>query len=493
MKKDKGESGPLIVEGKGDVIDLSQHITSSTVERRTIGCLLGQEVNCAQVAPRIQFPHCMRNEMTRSFDQTPDLFTAQRHEHTVEVPLAERMRPRELSEFVGQDEIVGTDCSLRKAIEADQLSSVIFWGPPGSGKTTLAHLVARYTKAQFVAFSAVTGGVPELRTIIKAAEQRRSLTGQRTILFVDEIHRFNKAQQDAFLPYVERGTIILVGATTENPSFEVISPLLSRSILVVLKPLSEEALGRILDRALNDPEIGLGQLKACLSSDARQRLIAYGNGDARAMLTALEFVVRQAPRGPDGARTIDVGMLETALNAKALRYDKSGEEHYNTISAYIKSLRDSDADGALYWLARMLAAGEDPTFIARRMVIFASEDIGNADPLALVVAVSVAQAVRLVGLPEAQINLAHGTTYLASRPKDNASYVGLLEASKDAQALGNLGVPLHLRNAVTSVMKDLGYGSQYRYVHDDPQARTEQTHLPPVLKDRRYYRPKPSP
>lgn len=431
--------------------------------------------------------------MPRSFDQAPDLFSAPRHERAVEAPLAERMRPCAFEEFVGQDDITATDRPLRRAIEADQLSSVIFWGPPGSGKTTLAHLIARYTKAEFVSFSAVTGGVPELRMIIKAAEQRRSINGQRTILFVDEIHRFNKAQQDAFLPHVERGTIILVGATTENPSFEVISPLLSRSIVVVLKPLSDEALGRILDRALNDSEIGLGQLKACLSSQARQRLIAYGNGDGRALLTALEFVVRQAPIGAAGTRTIDVGTLDVALTAKALRYDKSGEEHYNTISAYIKSLRDSDADGALYWLARMLEAGEDPTFIARRMVIFASEDIGNADPLALIMAVSVAQAVQLVGLPEAQINLAHGTTYLALRPKDNASYVGLLEARKDAQTHGNLGVPLHLRNAVTSVMRDLGYGTDYRYVHDDPQARTEQTHLPPVLKDRRYYRPKPSP
>ena len=430
--------------------------------------------------------------MTRARDQAPDLFTVQ-HEQVVDAPLAERMRPRAFSHFVGQDDITAIDRPLRRAIEADQLSSVIFCGPPGSGKTTLAHLIARYTKAHFVSFSAVTGGVPELRMIIKAAEQRQLINGQRTILFVDEIHRFNKAQQDAFLPHVERGTIVLVGATTENPSFEVISPLLSRSILVVLKPLSDEALGQILDRALNDSEVGLGQLKAAVSSQARQRLVACGNGDARAMLTALEFVVRQAPRASDGTRAIDVEMLEAALTAKALRYDKSGEEHYNTISAYIKSLRDSDADGALYWLARMLEAGEEPTFIARRMVIFASEDIGNADPLALGVAVSVAQAVQLVGLPEAQINLAHGTTYLASRPKDNASYIGLLEARKDAQAHGNLGVPLHLRNAVTSVMKNLGYGTDYRYVHDDPRARTEQTHLPPVLKDRRYYRPKPSP
>ena len=429
--------------------------------------------------------------MTRSRDQAPDLFTAPDHEDTVAAPLAERMRPQEFADFVGQDDITAPDRPLRRAIEADQLSSVIFWGPPGSGKTTLAHLIARHTKAQFVSFSAVTSGVPELRTIIKAAEQRRAINGQRTILFVDEIHRFNKAQQDAFLPHVERGTIILVGATTENPSFEVISPLLSRSLVVVLKPLMEEALGQILDRALADVERGLGKWKARFLPEARQRMISFGNGDARALLTSLEFVVTQAPAESDGVRVINEVTLEASLGKKALRYDQSGEEHYNVISAYIKSLRDSDPNGALYWLARMLDAGEDPKFIARRMVIFASEDIGNADPLALLVATSVAQAVQFVGLPEAQINLAQGTTYLASRPKDNASYVGLLEARKDAKTYGNLGVPFHLRNGVTSLMKDLGYGTDYRYVHDDPSARTEQTHLPPPLKGRRYYRPKP--
>lgn len=426
-------------------------------------------------------------------DQVPDLFTSPDPQDRGVAPLAERMRPRAFSDFVGQDDITAPDRPLRRAIEADQLSSVIFWGPPGSGKTTLAHLIAQHTKAQFVPFSAVTSGVPELRTIIKAAEQRRAINGQRTILFVDEIHRFNKAQQDAFLPHVERGTIVLVGATTENPSFEVISPLLSRSLVVVLKSLTDEALGQILDRALADVERGLGQHNAQFTPDARQRLIGFGNGDARALLTSLEFVVTQTPAGPDGKRVIDKPMLEAALGRKALRYDKAGEEHYNIISAYIKSLRDSDPDGALYWLARMLDAGEDPKFIARRMVIFASEDIGNADPMALVVAMTVAQAVQFVGLPEAQINLAQGTTYLASRPKDNASYVGLIEALRDAKAFGNLTVPLHLRNATTSLMKDLGYGKDYRYVHDDPLAKTEQAHLPGPLTDRTYYRPKPKP
>ena len=405
-------------------------------------------------------------------------------------PLADRMRPDDFSDFVGQDQIIAPGRPLRRAIESDTLSSVILWGPPGSGKTTLARIIARCTKAEFVAFSAVTSGIPDLRRIIKAAEQRRALRRQRTILFVDELHRFNKAQQDAFLPHVERGTIILLGATTENPSFEVIAPLLSRSMVVVLTPLSDEAIGQILDRALADAERGLGQFTVDLTPDARRRLIGFGNGDARVALTALEFVVSQTLPGANGRVRIDEQALETALLKKALRYDRAGEEHYNLISAYIKSLRDSDADGALYWLARMLEGGEDPRFIARRMVIFASEDIGNADPLALVIATAVFQAVEFVGLPEAQINLAHGTTYLASRPKDNASYIALKEALQDARAFGNLEVPLPLRNAVTSLMRDLGYGQDYKYVHDDPSAKSDQTHLPDRLKGKRYYRPK---
>ena len=405
-------------------------------------------------------------------------------------PLADRMRPEDFSDFVGQDEIVAPGRPLRRAIESDTLSSVILWGPPGSGKTTLARIVAHRTKAEFVPFSAVTSGIPELRRVIKAAEQRRALSGQRTILFVEELHRFNRAQQDAFLPHVERGTVILLGATTENPSFDVIAPLLSRSMVVVLQPLSDEAISRILDRALADAERGLGKFKVDLMPEARRRLTGFGNGDARVALTALEFAVSQTPPGPDGRVRIDGQALEAALIKKALRYDRAGEEHYNLISAYIKSLRDSDADGALYWLARMLEGGEDPRFIARRMVIFASEDIGNADPLALVIATAVFQAVEFVGLPEAQINLAQGTTYLASRPKDNASYVALKEALQDARAFGNLDVPLHLRNAVTSLMRDLGYGQGYKYVHDDPSSKIDQPHLPDRLKGRRYYRPK---
>lgn len=432
--------------------------------------------------------------MARERQQMTDLFSSPAtasHGAPGSAPLAERMRPAVFDDFVGQDAIVGPDRPLRKAIESDRLSSIIFWGPPGSGKTTLAQLIARHTKARFVSFSAVTGGIPELREIIKAAEHRLSTSQQKTVLFVDEIHRFNKAQQDAFLPHVERGTVILIGATTENPSFELIAPLLSRSLVIVLQPLSEQALQAILERALSDPERGCGTMAVTLTDQAKQRLVSYGNGDARALLTALEFVAQQAPPRHDGTRHVDEQMLEAALLKKSLRYDKGGEEHYNVISAYIKSMRDSDPNGALYWLARMLEAGEDPTFIARRMVIFASEDIGNADPFAVVVATAVAQAVQFVGLPEAQINLAHGTTYLASRPKDNASYVGIQEARLDVRAHGNLGVPLHLRNAVTSLMKDVGYGQGYRYVHEDPDAQAEQAHLPEPLQDRRYYRPKP--
>ena len=425
-----------------------------------------------------------RQESTGDLFPPPELPT-----RVAKIPLAERMRPRRFDDLVGQDDVVGPGRPLRKAIEQDELSSVIFWGPPGCGKTTLAGLVAEHTASQFVPFSAVTGGIPELRELIKAAEHRRSL-GRATTLFVDEIHRFNKAQQDAFLPHVERGTVVLIGATTENPSFELIAPLLSRSLVVILKPLTEGALGLILDRALADRERGLGSLRIDLHPAARHRLIAFGNGDARSLLTALEFVAGQAVTRSDGSRTIDEETLDAALLKKSLRYDKSGEEHYNLISAYIKSLRDSDPDGALYWLARMLEGGENPRFIARRMVIFASEDIGNADPMALVLANAVAQAVELVGLPEAQINLAQGTTYLASRPKDNASYVGLREALQDAKQQGNLGVPLHLRNAVTSLMKEVGYGRGYRYVHDDPTARTEQSHLPEPLQEKRYYRPR---
>lgn len=405
-------------------------------------------------------------------------------------PLADRMRPRSLDELIGQDDVVGPGRPLRLAIEQDTLTSVILWGPPGSGKTSLARLIAAHTKAHFEPFSAVTSGLPELRRVIKAAEQRRAFSGQRTILFVDEIHRFNKAQQDAFLPHVESGAVTLIGATTENPSFEVVAPLLSRSLVVVLQPLSEDALRRIIERALSDPVRGLERYRVDLEVEAMGRLVAFANGDARVALNALEFAVLHTPPSPEGGIHLDGPALAAALQKKSLRYDKGGEEHYNLISAFIKSLRDSDPDGALYWLARMLEGGESPRFIARRMVILASEDVGNADPMAVVVATAVAQAVELIGLPECRLNLAQGAAYLATCPKDNASYAGLMEAEKDAQEHGNLPVPLHLRNAPTELMRDLGYGKDYRYVHDDPAAKTEQTHLPEKLSKKKYYRPK---
>ena len=331
-------------------------------------------------------------------------------------------------------------------------------------------------------------GIKEIKAVMVDAERNRQYA-TRTIVFIDEIHRFNKAQQDAFLPHVESGAITLIGATTENPSFEVVSPLLSRSLVVVLQSLSEAALMKILERALLDSERGLGRYPVDMNQDALRQLAVFANGDARVALNALEFAVLHTAPRKDGRIRLDGAALATALQKKSLRYDKGGEEHYNLISAFIKSLRDSDADGALYWLARMLEGGESPRFIARRMVILASEDIGNAQPLALVVA----NAVEFVGLPECRLNLAQGVTYLATCPKDNAAYQGLIEATKDAEDYGNLPVPLHLRNAPTSLMRDLGYGKGYRYVHEDPQARTEQGHLPEKLGKKKYYRPKRKP
>lgn len=405
-----------------------------------------------------------------------------------QAPLADRMRPQDFNDFVGQEDVLAEGQPLRIAIEQDCVPSLILWGPPGTGKTTLANLIAKKTQATFVPFSAVLSGVPELRGLLKAAQQRRKVSGQRTLLFVDEIHRFNKAQQDAFLPYVERGDITLIGATTQNPSFEVIAPLLSRSMVVVLKSLNDTALEHILDCALADMKRGLGALQITLTVVAKKLLIGYGNGDARSMLTGLEFVVSQYSATGESI-TIDRHQVEQALKQKALRYDRDGEEHYNLISAFIKSMRDSDPDGALYWLARMLEGGEDPKFIGRRMLIFSSEDIGNADPQALLIASAVFQAVEVVGVPEAQINLAHGATYLATAPKSHASYAGLLAARKDAKEYGNLPVPLHLRNAVTSLMKDLDYGKNYRYAHADPKGAKAQAHLPKELENRTYYRP----
>jgi len=403
-----------------------------------------------------------------------------------QAPLAEKMRPQDFEDFYGQEELVGPNSPLRRAIETDNLSSVIFWGPPGSGKTTLARIIAKKTKAHFVKFSATTSGINQVRVAIGQAKDRRKFNGKHTILFIDEIHRFNKAQQDAFLQYVEDGTIILIGATTENPSFEVISPLLSRSAVYVLKPLNREAMRKILLRTLTNKEKGFGEKGIKISEKALERLINFADGDARAGLNGLEFVVNFLISHKK--YTIKENEVSEILKDHALRYDKKGEEHYNVISAFIKSMRDSSCDGALYWLARMIESGENPRFIARRMVVFASEDIGNVDPNALRVAISVAQAVEYVGLPEAQINLVQGVTYLASAPKSNASYAALLRAKEDAKK-GSFGVPLHLRNAVTNLMKDIGYGKDYKYAHDFPDAKTNQTHFPKEIGEKKYYYP----
>lgn len=406
-----------------------------------------------------------------------------------QVPLADRIRPETLDQFVGQEHIVGEGRILRKMIKEDKIVSIIFWGPPGSGKTTLARIIAHLTKSHFVQFSAVASGVADVRKVVKEARARLKAYNRKTILFIDEIHRFNKAQQDAFLPHVEDGTIILIGATTENPSFEVIGPLLSRTRVFTLERLGPEEIKKILDQALKNKKKGLGQYKIKIAPKALDLIIEGSNGDARVALNAVEIGTETNKPDKEGVRHIDLSTAEEALQSKALLYDKAGEEHYNVISAFIKSMRGSDPDAALYWLARMVEAGEDPSFIARRMVIFASEDVGNADPQALSVATAAAQAVEFVGMPEAQINLAQAVTYLASAPKSNASYVGLLAAKKDVKETLNLPVPLHLRNPVTSLMKNLGYGKDYKYPHNFPKGKVEQEYLPKGLEKKKYYRP----
>ena len=404
-------------------------------------------------------------------------------------PLAERMRPKTLHEFVGQEHLLGAGKLLRELSEAGELRSLILWGPPGSGKTTLALILARSAGAVCVHFSAVTSGVKDLKKIIQEAEEFQRL-GKRTVLFVDEIHHFNKSQQDNFLPHVERGTLILIGATTENPSFEVISPLLSRCQVLVLNPLTADDIGKIVDRALRDKHYGLGTWPLEIAPEAREFVIQHSQGDCRVALNALENAATLARKGRKNK--LEVSHLQEALQRKPLQYDKAGDEHYNVISAFIKSLRGSDPDAALYWMMRMLEAGEDPLFIARRMIIFAAEDIGNADPQALQVAVAAKEAFHFVGLPEGKIPLAQAVTYLATAAKSNASYKAMLAATEDVDEHGALPVPLHLRNAPTPLMQKLGYGKDYRYPHDFPDHVVAQEHLPAELKERKYYSPSES-
>ncbi|TAK36543.1 MAG: replication-associated recombination protein A [Chloroflexota bacterium] len=407
-----------------------------------------------------------------------------------EMPLAARMRPRSLDEFLGQEHVIGPGRVLRRSIEADRLGSIVFWGPPGSGKTTLALIIARMTRSHFSRVSAVAAGVADLRRVVDEARKRRKATGQRTILFIDEIHRFNKAQQDAILPFVENGTVILIGATTENPSFEVNAALLSRSRVFALRALSEEEIRQAVLRALQDPERGLGELRVELEQSALDSLAVLSDGDARVALNALELAVQSGPPGEDGVRHVTLSEVEDALQQRALLYDKAGDQHYDAISALHKSLRSSDPDAGLYWLGRMLEAGEDPLYIARRLVRFASEDVGLADPQALVVAMAAQQAVHFIGLPEGNLALAQVTVYLATAPKSNALYVAYGKVREDVQRTRNEPVPLHLRNVVTGLMKELGYGKGYKYAHDEADKyQVDQEHLPPSLRGRRYYEP----
>lgn len=418
-----------------------------------------------------------------------NLFPEEKKEFEKKTPLADRMRPKDLDEFLGQEHILKKGSVLRRAIETGELQSLILWGPPGTGKTTLGFIIAEKAEAHFVPFSAVVSGIKEIKQIMIQAKKQKELYNRKTILFVDEVHRFNKAQQDAFLPYVEKGDIILIGATTENPSFEVISPLLSRSKVYTLNPLKEDQLKIILNRAIKDKERGLGHLKLKLDSQALDFIAQMANGDARIALSTLEFAALTTSPDKNNTRFITLKITQEAMQKKALVYDKAGEEHYNIISALHKSLRGSDPDAALYWLARMLAGGEDPLYIARRLVRAAIEDIGNADPQALQVAVAAKEAYHFLGPPEGELALAQAVVYLATAPKSNSIYSAFNQVQKDVQKTQALPVPLHIRNPVTRLMKDLDYGKDYKYPHDYPGHFVDENYLPENLKGRKYYHP----
>ncbi len=419
------------------------------------------------------------------FNATPDSESLDRTR-----PLADRMRPRDLDEYVGQEQILGTGKPLRVQIERDDIGSLIFWGPPGVGKTTLAKIIARRTHAEFIEFSAVMSGIKEIKQVMQDAERAKQY-GTRTIVFIDEIHRFNKAQQDAFLPHVEKGNIRLIGATTENPSFEVISALLSRSRVYVLNPLTEEQISELVRRALSDKERGLGELGVSIDEDALSKLAAYASGDARSAYNVVEVAATLAVEANKGASggVITVKLLEDALQKRVLRYDKAGEEHYNLISALHKSVRNSDPDATLYWLARMLESGEDPLYIARRLVRMAIEDVGLADPNALQMAMAAKDAVDFIGMPEGNLALAQVAVYMAIAPKSNALYKAYGSVRRDVEETAADPVPLHLRNAPTKLMKEIGYGKDYQYAHDLEEKVADMQCLPDNLKDRVYYHP----